>query len=464
MARKRYTPAPRVPPQVTQRFALMLEVMAGRRTVTSAANELGMSRNHFQTLMHRGLAAMVESIAPQHAGRPAKPREMVEMQTQIERLKRENEKLQSRVGTTDKLLQAASSLLQGRIRPVHQARKRKRVGGKNDDSESEPRRAQLGEIDVMRRAGLSASLAATIAGVHPSTVRRWKQGSSARSHLQRRSPGSETCDQASDIVRALHGQVGAESLSRSVVGLSRRAAARVKARTLAAMEHERKRALTRVRMTLPGVMRGLDGMHFKAADGPVHALVCADAAIPYRTAVKTGKHYDTDLVAQALRSDIEDNGAPLVYRLDRASPHDAPLVRELLDAHQVLVLHGPPHCPRFYGQLERQNREHRAWEDEIALLPMDAVEPRLREALHAVNSLWRRRTLGWKTASEAWDARRSIDGIDRAALREEVIERAARIGRSLQHRGKPADLARRLAIEQALQSRGYLRQTIGGWC
>lgn len=28
--------------------------------------------------------------------------------------------------------------------------------------------------------------------------------------------------------------------------------------------------------------------------------------------------------------------------------------------YAVLVLHGPPHHPRFYGQLERQNREHRA--------------------------------------------------------------------------------------------------------
>lgn len=152
-----------------------------------------------------------------------------------------------------------------------------------------------------------------------------------------------------------------------------------------------------------------------------------------------------------------------MYRRDRASAHDAPAVRELLAAHQVLVLHGPPRCPRFYGQHERQNREHRAWEDEIALLPLEDIEPRLRQVLEAVNKLWRRRTLNWKAAYEAWSARPRLT-IDRRALREEVSERAARIARQLQHRGKPADLAERLAIEQALELRGYLRREIGGWC
>jgi len=61
-----------------------------------------------------------------------------------------------------------------------------------------------------------------------------------------------------------------------------------------------------------------------------------------------------------------------------------------------------------------------------------------------------------------------VDGlrlvVDRTALREEVMERTVRIGRELERRGQPADLAERLAIEQALKTRGYLRQTPGGWC
>src|SRR5262249_29344830 len=235
------------------------------------------------------------------------------------------------------------------------------------------------------------------------------------------------------------------------------------AETLTQMESERKAALMRISITAPDIMRGLDGMQLHGANGRLHALFTADAAVPYRTQVKTGKRYDADLVMRALQSDIEHNGAPLVYRLDRASAHDVPAVRELLKAHEVLVLHGPPRCPRFYGQHERQNREHRAWAAELALLCIEDIEPRLEEMLEAVNKLWRRRTLQWKSASEVWSARAPIK-IDRRELREEVSERAERLRHHMNCRGKPADLAERLAIEQALETRGYLRKQIGGWC
>jgi len=276
-------------------------------------------------------------------------------------------------------------------------------------------------------------------------------------------PLSQAAKRASELVRRLHGLVGAESLRRSVPGISRREAAWVKAQTLTLMERERKGSLTRVTVTRPDVMRGLDGMYLHGAEGTLHALFTADAAVPYRTQVKTATRYDAQLVARALRSDIDKHGAPLVYRFDRARAHDVPAVREMLQAHQVLVVHGPPRCPRFYGQHERQNREHRAWTNELAMLPLEQIELRLEEILEAVNKLWRRRTLGWKTAYEAWSARPRLE-IDRRALREEVSERAAGIRRHMQCRGKPADLAERLAIEQALETRGYLRQQIGGWC
>lgn len=461
--KKSYTPAPQVPAQMSERLEMIMEVLAGRRSVSEAARTLGMSRNHFQTILHRGLSGMVESITPQPSGRPGKPKELLELEAQVERLKRENARLQERVGTTDRLLQAASGLLQGRIRPVRQSRTKK-TAVSGDEDETEPRRdRRLAEIEQMRCCGLTASFAARVAGVHASTVRRWKRHDMASRRPRRELVAPEAVRQVGDIVRALHGQVGADSLCHSVAGVSRRQAARVKACTLVQMERERKAALTRVQVSVPGILRGMDGMHWRAADGCVYALITADAAVPYRTHVKIGTHYDASLVAETLTADIEANGAPLVYRLDRASAHDAPLVRRLLEAHRILVLHGPPHCPRFYGQHERQNREHRAWAHEIALLPIDEIEPRLREVLAAVNATWRRRTLGWKTASEVWSTRPRIDD-DRKALLEEVSERAAHIGRQLQRRGKPADLAQRLAIEQALQTRGYLRQTIGGWC
>jgi len=470
---KSYTPAPKVAPRLEERLDLILEVLAGKTTVSEAARRLGISRNHFQTLLHRGLAGLAQGVSPKPGGRPSKPQELLELEAELERLRRENAQLKERVGTTDRLLEVASGLLHGRIRPTARAVRPKKAKGsagekKTDEPDAERRRI-LEKAQEMRCLGLKAALAARVAGVHEATLRRWKvrarRGEPLVRHARIRAcaPSAQATERASTLVRSLQGLVGAESLRRSVAGLSRRQAGWVKAQTLTAMERERKSALTRIRVTVPDVMRGLDGMYLRGAVGALHALFSADAAVPYRTHVTTGRRYDAELVERALSLDIKLNGAPLVYRMDRASAHDVPAVRKLLCANQVLVLHGPPRCPRFYGQLERQNREHRAWEDEIALLPLEEIEPRLEQLLEAVNKLWRRRTLNWKTAYEAWSARPCLD-VDRRALREEVSEQAARIARQLEHRGKPADLAERLAIEKALESRGYLRREIGGWC
>src|SRR5262249_60728667 len=107
------------------------------------------------------------------------------------------------------------------------------------------------------------------------------------------------------------------------------------------MERERKAALTRITVTAPDVVRGVDGMHLHAADGTLQALFIADAAVPYRTEVQTAKHYDAQLVAQALRFDIERHGAPLVYRLDRAGAHDPPAGPALAQAGEGDGRHRP---------------------------------------------------------------------------------------------------------------------------
>ena len=471
---KSYTPAPQVAPQLEQRLDLIVAVLAGRTTMSEAARQLGISRNHFQTLFHRGLMGLAQGVSPKPGGRPAKPKELVELEQELERLRRENAQLKERVDTTDRMLEVASGLLHGRIRPsaraVRPKKKAKGAPGENKPDEPDAKRREiLQRVLAMRRLGLEAKLAARVAGVHEATLRRWRVREAHGEPLVRRAhprvcaPPAQAAERASELVRSLKGQVGAEALRQSVPGLSRRQAAWVKDETLTAMERERKGALTRIRITTPQVVRGFDGMHLKASGTSLHALFSADAAVPYRTSVTVGPRYDAKLVEQALSLDIRLNGAPLVYRMDRARCHDAPALRELLASHKILVLHGPPRCPRFYGQLERQNREHRAWDEEIALLEPQEIQARLEEMLEAVNKLWRRRTLSWQSAYEAWSARPDLK-IDRRALHEEVSERAARIARQLEHRGKPADLAERFAIEQALESRRYLRRQIGGWC
>ncbi len=474
--KSKYTPLPAVPPELMPRLAAVLEVMAGVKTVSAAARSLGLSRNHFQSLLHRGIAALVQAIAVQPRGRPATPLALATLQAQLKQLQRENARLQSQVGSTERLLEVASGLLHGRIRPTgRQARVRKTAGssadGKEDSDPATGRGQLLAGVGEMQRLGMTAVAAATIAGVHDSTVRRWR----ARALCGRSCAGVHplhpveppvpvtAANQVAILVRELHGLIGAEALRHSVAGISRRMAARIKATTLTVMERERKAALARITITVPGVLRGMDAMQFPNARAARYALIAADGAVPYRTSLTTGPHYDVGLVTRALGRDLEQNGAPLVYRLDRARAHDAPAARALLAAHQVLVLHGPPRYPCFYGQLERQNREHRAWIGSQPLPAGTSLEPRLVEMLDRVNRLWRRRTLGWKTAAEIWSARPPLM-VDRTALREEVQDRALRIARELSGRGQPADLAERLAIEQTLTRMGYLRRETGGWC
>jgi transposase InsO family protein len=252
-------------------------------------------------------------------------------------------------------------------------------------------------------------------------------------------------------------------LGHRITGLSRRQAARIKCATLTLMERERQQSLTKVSVTTAGLIRGLDAMHLSIEGSKCYALICADAAIPYRTTVVLGAHYDAALVAHTLEHDIAKHGAPLILRADRARAHDSPLVKQILEQHQVLSLHGPPRYPRFYGQLERQNREHRAW---LAALADPAGEPMqslLERMIYCLNTFWPRRSLGWKTPTEVWQKRPDIP-IDRQSFKEEVESRARHLERHIDLRAKPADLIQRLAIEQTLQNLGYLHRQYGGWC
>lgn len=474
MSRAKYAPLPVVSNEALPRLAAVVEVLAGIKTISAAARELGLSRNRFQSLLHRALGALAQELALHPAGRRARSPQVAQLQAQLQRLQRENARLANQVGSTERLLEVASGLLQGRIRATgRQRRLRSSAGSRHDGGEeSEPeatRCALLAGADAMQQLNLALPLIAAIAGVGASTLRRWRaRRRSGQSLLVHRGSTRDSrildvgaANSAAQLVRRLHGLVGAEALAHSV-GLSRRAAARIKQLTLTRMERERKAGLRQIRIAVPGVLRGMDAMQFPGRRER-YALIAADGAVPYRTSLTLGPRYDAALVTRALESDLAQNGAPLVYRLDRASAHDAPAARALLAAHQVLVLHGPPRYPCYYGQLERQNREHRAWLRAGDRSDDAALDPCLREMLESVNRLWRRRTLGWRTAAEAWSARPPLS-VDRDALHEEVRERARAIARRPAGRGQPADLAERLAIEQTLTRMGYMRQELGGWC
>jgi transposase len=468
-----YTPLPEVPEQLRERYQVMLEVLNGTETVSSGARRLGLSRNHFQSLLHRGLEGLLEGLSPKPSGRPAKPARQAELESEVERLRRENQTLQSRVETVDRLLGVASEMVRGRIQPTPKSRRTRASpdeGGSNESEEPDGwARHRLQGVEAMRALGLPTPLAAAVAGVSESTVRRWRRRRRLGTELVRQR-GPEVARRCPELlrrveawVRELRGLVGAECLQHLVPGVSRRAAAGVKQRTLTAMERERIQAAERIVITQPGVVRGFDAVQVRTLDGLAYVLPSADAAVPYRTSVAVGRKYDGPAVASALEEDIRQHGAPLVWRVDRAAVHECPRVREVLEAHGILVLHGPPHLPRYYGQLERMNREHRAWLDAAGPLDPERLREEVERMAEALNAALPRRSLGWRTAQELWQRRPSL-AVDRSAFRDEVRERAHRLALTQPKLQAYDGLVERFAIEMALTDRGWLKRQRGGWC
>lgn len=465
MAKKDYEPMPEVPGHVRQKYETMLQVIAGALSVSEGARRLGLSRNRFQTLLHRSLKGMLAGLEPGDPGRPGKPPREAELERDNEKLRQENERLRGRAEMIDRLLGVASGVIRGRVRTS----KPRKATGEEDGGDDDPDLELSMKVDAereLRAAGLPAILACAVLGASAATLRRWRR----RLALGAPAPtgegptlAAELREQVAALVRTLRGLIGAESLRHAVPGVSRRQAARVKRETLAEMERERKAAVERVVVTAPGVLRGFDAMHIPTDEGTRYALVAADAAVPFRTSAVPVETYDGPSVAQVLDEDFALHGAPLVLRADRAKCHATPEVLEVLRRHGVLLLQGPPRHPRYYGQLERQNREHRAWLAMAGRLPTWDLDRLCDEMLLALNAAWPRRTLTWRTSEEMWQARPPIVE-DRATLREEVQDRAARIRRRADGRGASAAMAERWAIETALARRGYLRRLQGGWC
>jgi hypothetical protein len=474
--KKSYTAVPAVPESLSERYAVMMAVLSGAISVSEGARQLKLSRNHFQTQMHKALEGFIERLSP----KPPGPRGRTETEQRLldenAKLQRDNLSLQARVDTIDRMLGVASQLLRERMPPRARARQPRpptpSTSSSSTTSGTESPRDPgddgtdpLGRTAKLRTMGLRAPLVAAMAGVGASTLRRWRAGGlPLRARRTRRAPLDRDLAAKVDAhVRALRGLVGAESIRHSIDGVSRRQAAAVKRETLTAIERERVERADRVWISAAGVVRGFDQMYVNTTVGQQLLLVHGDGSVAYRTSIVRTEHYDEQSVAAAVERDFALHGAPLVWRADRHRSHDTPSVRELLRAHGVLRLQGPPRHPGFYGQTERQNREHRAWLDVLGVVDPDALDEECEHMLAALNGAWKRPTLAWRTAHDAWAQRPRLD-VNRNELREEVTERADRIRRHDPVRGVAADLAERLAIEQVLTTRGFLRREAGGWC
>lgn len=132
MAKKSYTALPAVPAEVAPRYDTVMSVLSGELTVSEAARRLGLSRNHFQSLLHRALESLIEELRPKAGGRPVRPEGERRLLKEAEKLRQENERLRRRVETTDRILGVASGLLKGRME--RRTRRERREPGSRDTS------------------------------------------------------------------------------------------------------------------------------------------------------------------------------------------------------------------------------------------------------------------------------------------------------------------------------------------
>lgn len=451
-----YTASPELPsdPELRRRVEQILGVIGGTQTVSQAARELAMSRNHFQTLMHRGIAALIVAVTPKAAGRPAKPEREAALEAENAKLRAQLEALQDRYAMIERMMSVVSGIASGK-QPLPRSRSKKT---KPEDPEPAPTLPRV--VMTMREANVPTKQCSQLLGVSESTVRRHARPkpTATSDHRCTRAIDETKCQRVREIVRSTHGLCGAGSLGR-MTGLSRRICAGIKRRELREMEHERKARCASVTIGAPGIVRGFDAMHVQSTDGKAYWLVAADAAVPYRTSIVTVPAYDAAHVMAALIADFETHGPPLVLRLDRIACQRTPEVYDLLTRYQVLPLHGPPRHPLFYGQLERQNREHRAWYEVLEPVSLRELATAGEAMRQALNTLWARPTLDGCTAEQAWAQRKPVD-VDRRELVIDVDKRMSGLVTS----GVERLRAQRIAIESALTERGLLTINQGGWC
>lgn len=462
-----YQNQPAVPPEAKKRFDLIRAVIGERTTISEAAKELDIARVNMQTLVHRVEAAIVSALQPRSTGPAPKPQTEKQLETRVAQLEKENAKLKKQLQAADDMMMAAGEIIRS-LRGLPPATSRtsssrsKRSPQKPPSSDEDPERAATESIlrqalHRLTRTSRDDTRTARLLGVDVRTLRRWLARIANGTPLVRRRGGVRHAGPAAseqrvrEIVRELHGLAGAASLARSVVGVSRRRAAQLKHEELTSIERGRKQACARVEITEPGIVRGFDAMHLHSG----FALNVADACVPYRTSLAHVGAYDAERVAAVLDEDFRTHGAPLVLRDDCARCHTAPVVMSVLDDYGVALLQGPTYYAQYYGQLERQNSEQRQWLEWIESTT-DDMQVELDRMKSALNERWLRPTLGWRSAAQCWTARRTLDD-ERSSFLDDVHERAAHLrARSIENR-----LAMRLAIEQALTQRGYLRITPG---
>ncbi len=109
-------------PVAKKTAAVVLEVLAGVRSPTDAAEALGVSPTRYYILESRALQGLVDALEPRPAGPPVQP------EKQLARLTREVDNLRHEVARYQALARAAQRTLG--VTPARTEKRSKRKGGK----------------------------------------------------------------------------------------------------------------------------------------------------------------------------------------------------------------------------------------------------------------------------------------------------------------------------------------------
>ena len=259
---------------------------------------------------------MIDAMTPKPPGRKALPEAQAKLRAERERLKRENDKLKTQVGSTHQMLELVADIFNRRIDRAMSARESKPKAKKAspDDDAEEHLRAL---VDMRRSHHLRMVIAASLVGISTATARRWAARKRAGLPLRSTRPHHRTLPSPDVVsvldarVRGTHGLIGADALRTCAAGVSRRQAADIKHSTLTAMERERVARAVRIHVEQPGIVRGMDGMYIMTTHAPLWLLLFGDSSVAYRTSAHVTATYDSQAVMRAIDDDFRRNGAPL---------------------------------------------------------------------------------------------------------------------------------------------------------
>src|SRR6266508_1619107 len=100
-----YAPRPSIPTEMQPRYRVVLLVVAGALTVSEGARQLGLSRNQFQSIRHKGLGGLLEGLSPKLPGRPSRPETEKKLLEQVEQLHHDNQQLRQQVQMLERAIE-----------------------------------------------------------------------------------------------------------------------------------------------------------------------------------------------------------------------------------------------------------------------------------------------------------------------------------------------------------------------